>query len=1075
MRLLLQITRMRSCEVLRSFHNNTRRFAAQLPIRMSVAILALIVGTTSAFGQTIAGFGEISGVVKDQTGAVVPGAQVVLDNGAKGIHRELETTGAGVFEFAALIPSSGYSITVKKEGFSIYTVKNIIVTVGEGVTLTAPLTVSTSATEVSVTAETESVDQTKVSTSTVVNSTQILDLPINGRRVDSFVLLTPGVANDAAFGLLTFRGNPGGNSFLTDGSDTTNSFYDENAGRTRTYNIAQDAVQEFQVVSSNFLAEYGHASGGVVNTITRSGSNSIHGTAYEFFRNRTLNATDATTNGVNPPEWRHQAGLSIGGPAIKDKLFYFFNGELTRRNAPIVSSDINNGLFDASGKYEPINPNTKQANCLSGGAGQPTAAQCAAAIAYVTSRAQIQLVPRSVDDNLLFGKLDYHPDSRNSFAFSSNYLDFRSPNGIQTQLSLTGGNGIGNNANTTVFDRTGNASWTFVASPTALNEFRFGYFKDRQADPASPSLLPSLGPIALSVASVSNLAYANGYPRIDPSEQRFELSDTFSWTRGKHNLKYGVDWDHVEDYVSRLANQFGTYSYNTLQAFALDFSGTTTGKHWASFSQTTGNGIVDTGMPEISLFVQDEWHVSPKLTISPGIRYEHSWIPQPASVGSIPQTGTIPNNGLDLAPRLGIAYALNEKTSIRTGYGIFYNRFTTSAIENLFVTNGVYQPSFFLSSSGTTGPTQVALGPVFPNRIDPSVLASTSFQASIPPGVQSVLYADPNWRNPYSQQADLGIQRELARNTTLDVSYVWSRSLHLQGTKLGNLGNPSSSATYNILDASGNVAGTYTTPVYLRTDLQGTFNQYELQSGGNSFYNGLLVDLRSRYSDWFQGDVAYTYSHTIDDGIGGAGTGILFGNTFPTSYANGFYRGDRGSATTDQRHRLTVNTVVAPTFTHRNDWTARYLVNGWQLSVISVAAASAPLEPTISINSSNTPVANMFSTSTLNGLGGSFRVPFESTSALNIGAYYKTDARIAKQFPIGERVRLNLGFEAFNIFNHLIVEGSSPRNTTQYTAVKSGSVVNLVPNPQYGSILQTQQPPDGTTARRAQAVVRIVW
>lgn len=1058
-----------------------QRIGSLLPIRICLVLLSLAVASSTLFAQTIAGFGAVSGVVQDQTGAVVPGAKVVLENGSKGIRREAETTGAGVFNFPALIPASGYSITISKEGFKPYTVKDIKVDVGATFTLTAPLGVATSATEVSVEAETTAVDQTKVSTSSVVDSKEILDLPINGRRVDSFVLLTPGVANDAAFGLLTFRGNPGGNTFLTDGNDTTNSFYDENAGRTRTYNIAQDAVQEFQVVSSNFLAEYGHASGGVVNTVTRSGTNSIHGTAYEFFRNRTLNATDPTTNGVNPPEWRHQAGLSLGGPVMKDKVFYFFNGELTRRNDPLVSSNINNGLFDASGNYEPINPTTKQPNCLSGGTGQPSAAQCAAAIAYAQSRAQVQLVPRSFDANLLFGKIDYHLNDRNSFAFSSNYLDFRSPNGIQTQLSLTGGNGIGNNANTTVFDRTADASWTYVASPNALNEFRFGFFKDRQFDPASPSLLPSVGPIALTVASVSNLAYANGYPRLNPSEQRFELSDTFSWTLGRHSLKYGADWDHVEDYVNRLANQYGTYTYSTLQAFALDFSGTTTGKHWASYSQTTGNAIVDVGMPELSLFLQDEWHLSPKLTITPGIRYEHSFIPQPSiSNPAVPATATIPNNGLGLAPRFGIAYALNDKTSLRTGYGIFFNRFTTSAIENLFITNGVYQSNYFLSSSGSTGPAQLAAGPAFPNRIDPAVLSSPSFP--VLPGVQSVLYADPNWRNPYSQQADLGIQREVARNTTLDVSYVWSRSLHLQGTKLGNLGNPSSSYTYNILDANGNIAGTYTTPVFLKSDLQGTFNQYELQSGGNSFYNGLLVDLKTRYQSWFQGDVAYTYSHTIDDGILGAGTSILFGSTFPTSYANGYYRGDRGSSSTDQRHRLTVNTVLAPTFTHSNNWESRYLVNGWQLSVISVAASSQPLEPTITMTSANAPNSNMLSTSTLNGLGGSFRVPFESTSALNIGTYYKTDARIAKQFPIGERVKLNFGFEAFNVFNHLIVFGGSPRNTTQYTAVAAGTrvagvfpTVNLVPNPQYGSILQTQQPPDGTTARRAQALVRITW
>src|SRR5438270_891047 len=563
-----------------------------------MVMLALAIATSTLFAQTIAGFGKVSGVVQDQTGAVVPGARVVLDNYSKGIHRESQTSAAGGFDFNALIPASGYTVTVNKDGFRTYTVNQVTVSVGEAVTLRTVLALSTSQMEVSVTAEASAIDQTKVSTSSVVDSTQILDLPINGRRVDSFVLLTPGVTNDAAFGLLTFRGNPGGNSFLTDGTDTTNSFYDENAGRTRTYNIAQDAVQEFQVVSSNFLAEYGHASGGVVNTVTRSGSNNIHGTAYEFFRNRTLGAIDPTSHGVNPPEWRHQAGLSIGGPIVKDKLFYFFNGELTRRSNPAVSSNLtNNTMFDSSGNFLVTNPQTKAANCPTGAAGNPTAAQCTAAIAYLQSRVATQLIPRTVDDNLLFGKIDYHLNDRNTFSFSANYLDFRSPNGIQTQLSLTDGNAIGNNADTNVFDRTGRASWTFLVSPNAVNEFRFGYFKDRQFDPASPSLLPSFGPVVLAVQSVSNVGFASQYPRLNPSEQRFQIADTYSWNIGKHSIKLGLDWDNNEDFVSRIVNKFGSYTYSTLSSFALDFSGNATGaKNWQRFQQSFGNPVVDVTM-----------------------------------------------------------------------------------------------------------------------------------------------------------------------------------------------------------------------------------------------------------------------------------------------------------------------------------------------------------------------------------------------------------------------------------------------------------------------------------------------
>ena len=188
-----------------------------------------------------------------------------------------------------------------KAGFAKYDVNAFELQVGQALSLTVNLSVAATGTAVDVTGDAPLVEGTKTDVSGVVDNHEINELPINGRRVDSFVLLQPGVTNDASFGLLTFRGMAGGNTFLTDGIDTTNNFYDENAGRTRTYNISQDAVQEFQVITANFLPEYGRASGGVVNTITKSGTNDFHGSAYWFFRNRTLNATDPTSGGVNPP------------------------------------------------------------------------------------------------------------------------------------------------------------------------------------------------------------------------------------------------------------------------------------------------------------------------------------------------------------------------------------------------------------------------------------------------------------------------------------------------------------------------------------------------------------------------------------------------------------------------------------------------------------------------------------------------------------------------------------------------------------------------------------------------------
>ena len=318
---------------------------------------------------------------------------------------------------------------------------------------------------------------------------------------------------------------------------------------------------------------------------------------------------------------------------------------MQRRNAPIVSSNLSNtsGLFDANGNYLPNN--TKgQPNCTA------SASQCQAAVSYLQSRIDTQLVPRNIDTNLLFGKIDYHLSEKNTFSFSFNYLDFRSPNGIQTQLSLTDGSAVGNNADTNVFDRTGRFSWTSVPSATSVNEFRFGWFKDRQYDPASPSLLPPFGPAALTVNGISNVGYANGYPRLNPSEQRFSLNEEYSWTVGGHSLKFGAEYDHVEDYVSRLANRYGTYSYATLSAFALDFTGNTTGaRNYQSYSQLFGNPVVDTNLNEMSLFIQDQWRINSKLTITPGLRYEYTAIPQPKlSNPAFPQTGAHPGHQAEL-------------------------------------------------------------------------------------------------------------------------------------------------------------------------------------------------------------------------------------------------------------------------------------------------------------------------------------------------------------------------------------------------------------------------------------------
>ncbi len=1018
--------------------------------------------------QNTAGRASITGTVLDASGAAIPGAKVVVENPSKGIRRELETTTAGNFSVPALVPASGYQVTISKEGFSKYEVKDIELNVGQQLTVAPTLAVGSTATNVEVAADAQLVESQKTDVSQTINSQMLLELPINGRRVDSFVAGTAGANFDGPFGLLTFRGNPGGNTFLTDGNDTTNQWYGENAGRTRTYNISQDAVQEFQVVSAGGSAEYGRASGGVVNTVTRSGSNNLHGTAYWFYTNDSLRATDPYNPGINPPEERHQAGASVGGPIKKNKLFYFFNGELQRRDQPISSSNITSSFFDIKGNYVPgpaTNPNCGPATPV-GSAVTATATQCTAAISYLNSRVAPQLVPRNSDVNLMFFKLDYQINDRNSLTSSLNYLDFRSPNGIQTQPSLTSGAGVGNNADTNVFDRTVKVGLTTVVKPNILNEARFGLFKDRQFDPASPSLLPSIGPIGLSIAALSNVGYATSYPRLNPSELRLSFADSLSWTVRNHAVKFGFEFANIQDFQKQLSNQFGSFTYANINDFARDFTNTDGGKRWQRYTQTFGNPVVDITLKEYSFYAQDQWRVTPKLTITPGIRYEWTDIPQPLQVNpAFPQTGVIPNNSGNWAPRIGVAYAWDTKTVFRAGYGLYFNRVPSSTIGSLFSTNGLYQQSFLLN--GTTA-LQLAGGPVFPNRIatPPNGVAGTA----------SVAFADKDFRNAYSQQLDVAIERELRKNLSLTLSYIWSRGLHIISGRDINAAAPTTTYTYSILDRSNAQVGSYTAPIYT-SRVNPAFGQVTLvDSSNNSYYNAGIVQLNQKFNKWFQGQASYTWSHAIDYNVGGGGNAIFTPGI--SSVINGNYAGERDSSTTDQRHRLSINAIMQPKFTNRNSMLARNLVNGWQLSIISTFASAVAAPATVNVTATPN-AANGFATGVLNngrltGLGGPSRVPFEPVTQVPIDQIYRTDARITRTIMMRERLKIQLFLEAFNVFNKPLVSGASPRNFIKYntTRLASGQIA-LTPNALFNAPLQGQLAGGENSARRTQLAIRI--
>lgn len=1010
----------------------------------------------SLFGQSAAGVAGIGGVVRDASGAVVPGAQVVIASAAQGTVRSITSNNDGVFTAPGLTPGTGYSVTVSATGFAPYEAKSIDLLVGQNLDLKVVLSVGQTTTQVEVTGAAALVEDTKTDVSGVVGSLAIRDLPINGRRVDSFVLLQPGVSNDGTYGLLSFRGVAGQNSFLVDGTDTTEQFYNENAGRTRIASqISQDAVQEFQVVSSNYSAEYGRAMGGIVNTVTKSGGNDFHGSAFYFYRSTGFDARDPFATTV-PSEKRQQTGATVGGPIKKDKLFFFLSTEISRRNFPMTSSLNTTAVNGATQTWNQCGVSTSTLPAA-------TPAQCAAINALLPRFYGV--IPRTLNQELYFGKLDYHLNEKNSLSASFNFLHALSPNGIQTAVSSTSGSALTGNGDDAVTVRNGRAAWTWVPTSSFVNQFQFGVATDRQGDTFDNAELgQGLGFLQVSVNG-TQLGPANYLPRIEPSERRLQFQDNATWTKGKHTIKLGFDIASTYDYVYYISNWYGSYTYQSTNAFALDYTGAGNGKNWQSYSQTFGTAPLDYTIGDYGIYLEDQWRASDRLTVTAGLRYEYAHLPQPALCNhDYPVTCQLSSTPDNLAPRIGVAYRLTDKTVLNAGYGMFHARFQGGTIDNLFTTgNGLYQTSVSLAATQSA---QLAAGPVFPNA-----LASAPAGGSV--SAASLQYMEPGVKTPYAQQGNVSLQRELIRDTAITVSYLWSRGVQLPGVRDMNLpilGNQT--YTYTIDNLSGQPVGSYTTPVYtgIRPDKR-YGGVYQDENGVNSYYNGLVVSVNKRFSHGFQAQGSYTWSHEIDDGQSyGESTNNLFLSNANYWTINGNYRANMSSGNLDQRQRAVISWIWNPTITTRTGAFYKYVVNNWQLSSITSMASGRPYSVSVKVNdaASATVVPGMFSNYNLSGSGLSNTVPFWPYYSQYYPARFDTDARLSKIIPIRENMNLFLNFEVFNVSNSWAATSISSYQA--FTELKGV----LTPTP-LGLGSADGGFPDGTQARRMQVSARFVF
>ena len=556
------------------------------------------------------GAGTITGTISDPSGGIVPSATVSVRNTDTQVDRALASNEAGIFVAQFLQPGP-YEITVTKQGFAKTVRTGLTLQVGQSLTVNFTLAVQTTSEAVTVTGESAIVDTEKTEMSQVVSQTQKDNLPIAGRRWEGFALLTPNVTTDGGTGLVAYRGISGlYNQSSVDGTNNSQAFFSETKGRTTlAYVYSMDSIQEFQVAAANYSAELGQAAGGVVNAVTKSGTNTPHADLFYYLRYPTLNALDPLqkSRGIytQPIHQQQQFGGSLGGPAVKDKLFYFFTYEGLRKVNPIsYTSTSFNG------------PQT----CL---AAIPSSV-CAAANSFVA--AQLGAFPRSTQQDVGFAKIDYQFSSANHLSASLDGLNFKAPNSYRTAATQTN-EGPSANGTAVTRERIFVVNLDSVLRPNLTNNFRFQWSRDLEKI-SENGTAPSV-----TITNYMNYGLPNALPRpAFPDEHRLQFADVVSFTHGRHTFKMGADISPIHELLINLFQGAGVYTYsgaNNYSNWVADIAGINlgdglTGRHFTTFVQVTdpvtGVGKDDFYNTDIAGFLEDSWKVRPNLTLNLGVR-----------------------------------------------------------------------------------------------------------------------------------------------------------------------------------------------------------------------------------------------------------------------------------------------------------------------------------------------------------------------------------------------------------------------------------------------------------------------
>jgi hypothetical protein len=928
--------------------------------------LALLLAVTPCFAQDNSS-GAIRGLVFDPVHRRVPGATIVLVNNATGFRYQQFSDIEGRFVFQ-LLPPGEYSMRVTSDGMSPQVNEHVQVLVGAAAETEFDLTIAGARESVTVSGEPRAVEGAPRGMATVIDGREIQNLPLNGRRFSDLSLLSsqatqdPRGQNSTSNGDLSFGGIRGfQTSYLVDGGDNNNAFFAQARGRYRApYQFSNEVIQEFRVSPNPIATDSGRSGGAVVNIVTRSGSNSLHGSAFYYLRNSEFDARNPQLT-FKPQDQQHQFGFTLGGPIRRNRAFFFAGFDQHIFHEPTVVRFVNgaDSVVPQPGAG-PATPGDYEA-------GDQSLVFAAAA----NLSKQAGLYPSQLLGNAAFGKIDINLSPRNQLSLRVNTSRYSGENNVFLDPSspLTT-YAISDNGIEHVQTETATASLTSAISLHLISHLRLQYSRDLQWSESN-----STQSLARIPGILDGMGRSNILPR-ETREHRLHGAETVSREGKIHSFKFGGDALLTTIYNFFPSNFGGEFIFDPINVDPFTFQPLEGGltltplrayahqmPHY--FVQSLGSAVSHPDTNEYAAFAQDTIHVTDHFGLALGLRYDlQTFTTKYLKTNPLwPDSGKVPLDLNNFAPRAGISYSFgNERPLVaRLSYGMFYPRIPqiyNSAVET---NNGLTPDSIFLNR------TSFYAQQVFPQFPYPLVnCAPLASSCALPPNLAQFAESDisafaHNYRTPEIHQASFSLEREVARRVVAEVSYSFVHGQNLIRARDVNLPAPSG-VRYPIFDSSGlNLLGygsvesfstwqstpsqtcTFTpciNPLVRPIPQLGSIDVFE--SEASSVYHGATVSLRRQMTHGLYFRLGYTYAHAIDDGQDALVAGRP--STVQNSYSPS---SERGNSVTDQRERFVFSWIYEPRALNGGHGFLGMLTRNWKNSGIVTAGSGRPVNPTV--------------------------------------------------------------------------------------------------------------------------------